>query len=63
MAKKCVVCNKNEAEYRIKNAPDYYCSGCAQENFSDLSFLVHIEEGAQKLKHLLDTRMGNAPND
>jgi hypothetical protein len=41
--KKCNICG-NEALYRIKGNPDFYCSECALEHFEDLSYLQKIEE-------------------
>ena len=50
MVKKCMICGE-EAIYKIKDTPDYYCPECAEENFSDLDMLVKVEEEAQKLKN------------
>ena len=56
MVKKCMICGE-EAIYKIKDTPDYYCPECAEENFSDLDMLVKVEEEAQKLKNLLKEKM------
>jgi len=56
MAKRCIICGE-EAEYKIKDTPDYYCKGCAEESFADLSLLVKVEEEAQKLKKFLEEKM------
>lgn len=53
MVKRCIVCEEEEAEYKIKDTFDYYCLTCAQENFSDLNLLVIVEKEAQKLKQFL----------
>ena len=58
MVKKCIICEA-EAVYKIKNTPDYYCEGCAEENFSDLDLLVKVEEEAQRLKEALKEKMGD----
>lgn len=57
MTKKCIVCGA-EAVYKIKDSPDYYCLGCAEENFSDISMLVNVEEEAQKLKKFVADKIG-----
>ena len=57
MTKKCIVCGA-EAIYKIKDSADYYCLGCAEENFSDLSMLITIEEEAQKLKKFVGDKTG-----
>ena len=56
MVKKCTVCN-DEAHFRIKDTSDYYCQECAEENFSDLTLLIQLEEEAQKLKHVINKRL------
>ena len=48
MGKRCIIC-QGEAIYSIKDTSDYYCPECAQEQFSDISMLVKIEEKAKKL--------------
>lgn len=53
MAKKCIICGA-EAEFKIKDTSDYYCKDCAEENFSDVSLLVKVEEEAQRLKTVVD---------
>lgn len=61
MPKKCIICNE-KAEYKIKDTPDFYCQECAEENFSDVSVLVKVEEEArrlhQKLKSVLKGKSG-----
>ncbi|MCK4589808.1 MAG: hypothetical protein KAT77_05150 [Nanoarchaeota archaeon] len=56
MAKKCMIC-ENNAEYEVKGGSAFYCEECAKENFSDISFLIKVEEQAQKLKKVLKERM------
>lgn len=56
MAKKCLICEK-PAEYEIKGGSASYCENCAKESFSDVSFLVKVEEEAQRLKEVLKGRM------
>ncbi len=53
MAKKCIICNE-EAAYKIKDTPDFYCPDCAQENFNDLTLLIKVEEDAQRLKQVVE---------
>ncbi len=55
MKKKCTICSK-EGEYLIKGTSDAYCKECAEENFADLSYLVKVEEEAQRLKELIDEK-------
>ena len=55
--KKCIVCSEQEAQYKIKDTPDYYCQECAEENFADLTMLIKVEEEAQKLKQFLKEKM------
>ncbi len=57
MTKKCIICEENEAKYKIKNTSDYYCQECAEDNFSDLSVLVKVEEEAQHLKKIVQERI------
>jgi hypothetical protein len=57
MVKKCIVCTQ-EAKFKIKDTSDYYCKDCADENFSDLSMLLTVEEEAQRLKEYVVERMG-----
>lgn len=45
--KRCLICEK-EARFAIKNTKDYYCEECAEDQFGDISYLVKIEEAAQK---------------
>jgi len=56
MPKKCIICNE-EAAYKIKDTPDFYCEECAKENFADLDMLVKVEEEAQRLKKVLQEKM------
>tara|TARA_Y100000310_G_C20621796_1_gene783733 strand:- start:469 stop:684 length:216 start_codon:yes stop_codon:yes gene_type:complete len=49
MPKKCIICSE-EAKFKIKDTPDYYCQDCAEESFADLSVLQKVEEAAQLLK-------------
>ncbi|PIN73112.1 hypothetical protein COV20_06435 [Candidatus Woesearchaeota archaeon CG10_big_fil_rev_8_21_14_0_10_45_16] len=56
MSKKCIICDA-EAKYKIKDTPDYYCEECAEENFSDITMLVTLEEEAQRLKEFLKDKM------
>jgi len=42
MPKKCIICG-NEAEFSIKDSSsDFYCKGCAEENFEELSYLERL---------------------
>jgi len=61
MVKKCIICQE-EAVYKIKDNPDYYCQECAEENFADLSLLVRLEEEAQRLKYFLKEKMDDLLN-
>ena len=56
MGKKCIVCD-DEAEYKIKDNPDYYCKECASENFADVTMLIKVEEEAQRLKEFLKEKI------
>lgn len=56
MPKKCIICNQ-EAIFCIKDSSDYYCEECANENFSDISYLQRIEEIAQNLKKVVDEKI------
>lgn len=49
MSKKCGICGA-EALYGIKDTNDYYCRECAEENFSDLTLLITLEQEAQQLQ-------------
>lgn len=63
MGKKCIICGR-EAEFKIKDTPDYYCEECAEENFADLSMLVRVEEEAQALKKAVGDKInGNIQDD
>lgn len=64
MGKKCIICGEGEAVYKIKDTSDYYCEECAQENFSDLSVLVKVEEEAKRLQQFLEEKIdANKLND
>ena len=56
MAKKCIICEEN-ASYKIKDTPDFYCEQCAEENFSDLNLLVKVEEEAHRLKEIIKEKL------
>ena len=56
MVKKCVMC-EDSAKYKIKDSSDYYCIDCAQDNFSDLSILIKVEEEAKRLQNFLDEKI------
>ena len=56
MGKKCIICAA-EASYRIKDTSDFYCKDCAEENFSDISLLVKVEEEARLLKKIVDEKL------
>lgn len=58
MAKKCLIC-EGQAEYEVKGGSASYCENCAKESFSDVSFLVKVEEEAQKLKEVIKERMND----
>ena len=63
MAKKCIICEEN-ASYKIKDTPDFYCEECAEENFSDLNLLVKVEEEAKRLQKFLEEKIDtNKLND
>ena len=62
MSKKCIMCEE-QAEYKIKDGNEYYCSECAQEHFSDLSFLQKVEDEAQQLKEILKDKMNGNGED
>jgi hypothetical protein len=49
MSKKCIICDA-PAEFCIKDSSECYCSACAKDQFDDISYLVKVEEEAQKLK-------------
>ena len=55
MNKKCIICG-DSAQFLIKDTNDYYCNECAQEQFSDLSYLVKVEEQAKELKKMVDEK-------
>lgn len=56
MTKKCIICN-GPAEFCIKDSSECYCSDCAKEQFSDLSFLIKVEEAAKRIKNLVDEKI------
>ena len=56
MGKKCIICN-DPAAFCIKDSSECYCSECAEEHFSDISFLVKVEEDAKKIKELVDEKL------
>lgn len=56
MGKKCIICGE-QAEFKIKDSNEFYCLDCAKEHFSDISFLVKVEEEAQKLKEVIKEKM------
>lgn len=62
MVKRCIVCTE-EAEFKIKDTSDFYCHDCAEENFSDLSLLISVEEEAQRLKEYLKLKMDDLEKD
>ena len=42
MNKNCILCEES-ALYKIKDTADYYCEGCAKENFGELSYLESLQ--------------------
>jgi hypothetical protein len=58
MVKKCIICNE-EAVFRIKDNNEFYCEGCAEEHFADLSLLQKVEEEAIALKKLVLDRIND----
>ncbi|MBI4440775.1 hypothetical protein HY639_01270 [Candidatus Woesearchaeota archaeon] len=48
MVKKCLICAE-PAEYSIKDTSDFYCRECAEEQFSDITLLIRIDENAPKV--------------
>ena len=62
MAKKCVVCDA-QADFRIKDTSEFYCQECAEDNFSDISLLVEVEEQAQQLKETIKKRLEGVDED
>jgi hypothetical protein len=62
MVKRCIVCNA-DAKFKIKDTSDYYCHDCAEENFSDLTMLLKLEDEAQKLKQFLKLKMVDLEKD
>ncbi len=53
MPKKCVICEET-AQFCVKDTSDFYCKGCAEENFGDLTLLLAIEDQAKELKKVID---------
>jgi len=60
--KKCIICGA-EAKFCIKGTSDCYCEECAEENFSDISMLVAVEEEVQTLKRLVDEKIDENNQD
>jgi hypothetical protein len=58
MAKKCVICG-SKAELCVKDSSEFYCNGCAEDSFGDISMLIKIEEDAARLKSFIDLRMNS----
>ncbi|MCX6708003.1 MAG: hypothetical protein NT001_07800 [Candidatus Woesearchaeota archaeon] len=56
MAKKCIICG-SKAELCVKDSSEFYCSSCAEENFSDINMLVKIEEDAVRLNNFVEDRI------
>jgi hypothetical protein len=57
MPKKCIICEE-EATLCIKDTSDYYCEECAKDSFSDISYLIKVEEQAKALKQIVDNMEG-----
>ena len=57
MTKKAIICNEEEAIYKIKDTSDYYCQDCAEENFADTSILLKVEEEAQRLNEYVEQKL------
>jgi hypothetical protein len=56
--RKCIICGK-KAEFIIKNSSEAYCAVCAEEHFSDISYLQKIEEEAKKLESFVEKQIKN----
>lgn len=56
MHKKCIICGST-ATFLIKDTNDFYCEDCAQEQFSDVSYLIKVEEQAKELKKIVDEKI------
>jgi len=56
MPKKCIICGQ-EAIYLVKGTNNSYCSDCATDCFSDLSFLQQVEESAEELKQIIKEKI------
>ena len=54
MAKKCIICGENEAEFMVKDSSEFYCHECAQNSFGDIALLVKVEDEAKKLQQFID---------
>lgn len=59
MGKKCIICGE-EAEFVIKNNSEAYCAECAEEHFSDISYLEKIEGEAKKLEAFIKEKQSNS---
>ena len=55
MPKKCIICD-DPAILMIKDSNDFYCEECAKDSFSDLSYLIKVEEQAKQLKKLIEEK-------
>lgn len=53
MGKKCTICSQ-EAMFWVKGSSEYYCQGCAEEHFGDVSLLVPVDEQAKNLKKAME---------
>jgi len=53
-----MICGK-KAEFTIKNSSEAYCAECAEEHFSDISYLQKIEEEAKKLQTFVAEQIKN----
>lgn len=61
-SKKCIICGA-EAKFCIKGTSDCYCQECAEDNFSDISMLVKVEEEAQAVKRMVDNLLPEKDED
>lgn len=52
-----MVCEEQEADYKIKGTPDYYCEKCAVEGFGDIQMLISLEEDAKRLREFLAMKL------
>jgi hypothetical protein len=62
MPKKCIIC-REEAEFAINGTSDYYCKGCAEENFADLALLKRVESQARKLNMIVQNKARDISNE